>query len=1294
MRHYILLCVLTMLTPICALTQLDFTHWLPPMHSRSDAQIEDHYLYLSTPSEAAVTVSITDGSGTLLASPVISAGNPFVYQIATDDPSVMMVRSEDLNTILPNKGIIASADEKFYCNFRARSNLHATSITCKGTAARGLTFRVGAMPQQFDQFMRNFTTGIMATEDNTTVNISDYDTAVEFFDIDGNVTEDELTFVLDSGETFVLSGYNDVPGNLDGFVGALIEADKPIVLNNGNWCGSICTAGGQDIGMDQSVPVNVIGKDYILIRGDGDEQMERPLVIAHHNATAVFVNDVIEPVAFLDAGEYFLMPEMYYTGAGHTNMFIHTSKPTYVYQPLGGSPSRATPGLNFIPPISCAMTKGIDLIPSIDQIGETNYNGAIICVTLAGATVTVNGIPQGGAELVDGAPEWETYKIIGFTGDVVIESTDRMATGMFGFSGDAGFAGFYSGFDQIGFVDFTFEENCDNNPVVFTDETVTFAEEIISWSWDFGDGATSTLPNPTHLYAAGGMYTPYLQVTTNLGCIDTISYPLDLRSAPDAILVTPELCENELTIFTDESDYADGEILTWNWLFNETDTSTLENPEYAFEEYGTYPVFVAVEADNGCVDSVITPITIHPVPTPDFLADDACFYSELAFENLSEVEAGTITTFDWDLGDGTLSELTAPTHLYAEPGTYTVNLAVVSDMGCAADTSIELTRYAAPLAAFTTAAVCEYDTLMLTNSSTIVAPYAIETYNWTLGDGTISELTDPNHNYDEHGVYTISLIALSEEGCVDTTEQEISIHDQPIAHFSAPNLCETETVSFANLSTVLDAEFASYLWSFGDGSTSVGETPNHFYTDEGVYDVNLTVTSEFGCENDTTISIEQFATPVANFTATNGCLYDSVSFENLSEIAAPYAISTYSWSFGDGTTTADLSPTHLYGMDGVFNVQLVTTSENGCVNTITLPLSVYPTPELNATAATVCQNQGTSFLNTSVIPTGSLDSWSWDFGDGASSTLMHPNHAYSSVGDYDVRLIGISNHGCTDTLDLVATVNSLPFAMLTVDDPTICGNECLDLTSISFSPSSTIASHEWWAENGTTGSGETQTFCFDTYGGETSLFDVRLIVTDENGCKDTLTEDDLIEVLPTPEAAFVTDPDEIDILNPRVSFTNLSNYATSYLWSFGDGNSSNLNDPIHIYSDEPQEYEIILFAYNGEGQQCVDTARTRIRILDELIYYVPNAFTPDGDQYNNSFQPVFVSGFDPYDFHLTIYNRWGELLFESFDASQGWSGMYGRDGLVQNGVYLWKIEFKERSTDRMIEDIGHVTLLK
>jgi gliding motility-associated-like protein len=181
----------------------------------------------------------------------------------------------------------------------------------------------------------------------------------------------------------------------------------------------------------------------------------------------------------------------------------------------------------------------------------------------------------------------------------------------------------------------------------------------------------------------------------------------------------------------------------------------------------------------------------------------------------------------------------------------------------------------------------------------------------------------------------------------------------------------------------------------------------------------------------------------------------------------------------------------------------------------------------------------------------------------------------------------------------------------------------------------------------------------------------------------------------TPVAAFTSSPEITDVAHTEVEFTNNSIDADYYEWNFGDGSTlSNQVNPLHYYPDLAGQYYITLLATNNNGL-CRDSVDAYITINDELIYYVPNAFTPDGDAFNNTFTPVFTSGFDAYDYHLTVFNRWGEIIFESYNAAIGWDGTYPNGGeLCQDGVYVWRIEFGETKSDKRIVEQGHVTLLK
>ena len=200
-----------------------------------------------------------------------------------------------------------------------------------------------------------------------------------------------------------------------------------------------------------------------------------------------------------------------------------------------------------------------------------------------------------------------------------------------------------------------------------------------------------------------------------------------------------------------------------------------------------------------------------------------------------------------------------------------------------------------------------------------------------------------------------------------------------------------------------------------------------------------------------------------------------------------------------------------------------------------------------------------------------------------------------------------------------------------------------------------------------------------------------------NGCTSTFATDNIVCLEEPPIAEFAPSSNSVSTLNTEVFFDNQSIGASTYVWNFGDGSQNSTEEnPIHVFpTDEETNYTIMLIAASPLG--CLDTAYSTVQVYEELIFYVPNTFTPDQDDYNPVFQPVFTAGFDPYDYTLYIFNRWGELIFESHDATVGWDGSYGSNGqieLCQDGVYTWKIEFKVTRWDERRQVVGHVNLIR
>ena len=446
MKNYLL--ILSFFTFFISQAQLSNKHWLPPLHSRDESAIQDHYVYISTAEATPFQVAVTTGNGVPISgSPfTISQTNPAVVNVGNGQPTSMFLDINDVNIVKSDKGLILEGPKDFYVSFRMRHTNHAETLISKGRPGIGTDFRLGSTPQGGDVSIRNFVSSVMATEDNTTIILSDYNTNVEFVSSSGLITDDTQTFILNAGQTIVFSGYADNPNNWTGFIGASLTSTKPVAVSTGNATAGVTTS-GSDFTLDQIVSSSQIGTEYIFIEGNGLPEMESPLIIADEDNTDVFVNGNATAAITLNAGDYYLVPNSEYQGTTNRNIYVKSSKPVFAYQLIGGDNSSPTSGLNFIPPLSCFFQESVYL-PSIDEIGTTNYNSDLMILTYSTATITINGTPinPSQAQAVLGNTDWVTYRISGYNGNVNVVSTGPLAVGVFGSSGAAGYAGYYSGF--------------------------------------------------------------------------------------------------------------------------------------------------------------------------------------------------------------------------------------------------------------------------------------------------------------------------------------------------------------------------------------------------------------------------------------------------------------------------------------------------------------------------------------------------------------------------------------------------------------------------------------------------------------------------------------------------------------------------------------------------------------------------------------------------------------------------------------------------------------------------------
>jgi len=449
---------------VSTFAQLDREHWFAPMMDRTGNPNPYQKLYLSTNRSTPFPVNIYNNN-ILIGTVTISKNNPQRFDVLRD--YIITTLQTDLFTPI-TKGLYLKADFPFYANLRFSVFNHAEIITSKGIPSTGKTFYAANAPITVSNNILNFMTSILATEDNTTVTISGYKSTVQFSNGTTGVTNPTMTFTLNKGKSFIIDGIGDIAGNFDGFIGAKIVANKAINVTNGNFNGQYAGnyPSSSDILMDQAVPVERLGTEFALVKGNGSigSNMETALVIATEDNTQIYVNNEIPPIATLNTGQYYVIPDTKYIlqGNGHYNLYVRTTKNAYVYQMLAGDSTSgsevATGGFNFIPALNCYLPKQINELGFIDEnfvlsnnnpTGILNIPTKLNLITQKGAVVTVNGnTPPANTGPFDmtGTNNWVTYGIPNTTGTITVISNKAITAGINAGSDAVGYGGFFAGF--------------------------------------------------------------------------------------------------------------------------------------------------------------------------------------------------------------------------------------------------------------------------------------------------------------------------------------------------------------------------------------------------------------------------------------------------------------------------------------------------------------------------------------------------------------------------------------------------------------------------------------------------------------------------------------------------------------------------------------------------------------------------------------------------------------------------------------------------------------------------------
>lgn len=637
-------------------------------------------------------------------------------------------------------------------------------------------------------------------------------------------------------------------------------------------------------------------------------------------------------------------------------------------------------------------------------------------------------------------------------------------------------------------------------------------------------------------------------------------------------------------------------------------------------------------------------------------------------------------TYLWSDGQTGQSISVSPT----ETTTYTVTS--TDRYGCFITEDVVVTVVENVTASFTSSEYCIDESVIFEDNSLVTSPDALLNSGWDFGDATLGVGNQVTHQYTSAGNYVVTHAVTTVNGCVGTAIENVIVYDLPTADFNFNDACANVIIPFEDNSAGAGTTILNWTWDFGDGSgTGINDIESYTYTTFGSYDVSLIVEDNEGCKDTVVKSVTVFSDPSAAFNFSNECVYDSVGFVDASTADFPATISNWSWDV-NGDAIEDFNTQNIkskFNTDGTYDVTLTVESSNGCSNSLTQTLTIYPKPQASFSASTVCVNgEATSFINTSTISQGLIVLNGWDFGNGSTSLLENPTHNYLISASYPVSLGVVSDFGCVDTVTYSVEVLGKPNAAFSQDTTSGCATMCINFIDNS---NDVIQIIDWnWKFENSFGESYEQNpnFCYTSAGD----YDVSLIVKNAQGCKDTIEEVGLITVNPLPTSDFTFSPMSTDVLNPNIDFTNNSTDASAWIWNFGDESLENLVDynPSHSYADTGN-FEVELVVINSF--LCIDTSYQIIEILPVDELFVPSAFSPNSDGKNDV---LFARGYID-EMYFAVFDRLGKKVFESEDKETGWDGQINGKNALE-GVYTWYIQAEING--KSFKQKGDVTLVR
>ncbi|HRI20462.1 MAG TPA: PKD domain-containing protein, partial [Panacibacter sp.] len=791
-------------------------------------------------------------------------------------------------------------------------------------------------------------------------------------------------------------------------------------------------------------------------------------------------------------------------------------------------------------------------------------------------------------------------------------------------------------------------KGCVPLPVNFTDSSLPGSGNITKWFWNFGDGYTTDSINASvsHTYTATGTYKVKLTVENSKGCRDSLIVDSAIHAG---IRPVPYFTANPITDCAKNPfnfiNLTTGTVTSWQWDFGDGDTSLRKNPQHFFTDSGKMTIKLYA-TNNGCVDSFVR--TDYIYVKPPYVKIRYNFSCGLPYIRNFQARYVGVSSFYWDFGDGTTSTDPFPVHTYTNTGIFTAKLFSFGPECDFRDTALVYIIDEHPAPSFTAARtkICRYDTVHFTAGS--YNPQFIQAFAWDYGDGFKSGFNTSavsNHVYANAGTYYPSMITRDIQGCYDTIPApfQIDIYGPKAGFSNSAAVCVNNGTSFTDLTSGDGIHpLVKWIWDYGDGLSETLTAPpfSHTYNNTGIYSIKLKVSDSNGCQDsiEKTNALAAVEKPQTAFTITDTiiCIGNQAFFSDISQ----GQMLGRTWSFGDGTTSDQMIVAHTYKAAGTYTVTLIVGNQDGCSDSLKKTVNVLQLPVVYAGAdSVICSGQSLV-----LHPAGALN-YTWATNASLSCTAC-TNPAANPHSDTKFYVTGTNASGCSATDSLFVTVKQ-PFTVTPVNAlDTVCAGSATQLLA------SGAEIYNWQPPAGLSNTSTANPVATPA---STTVYTVT--GRDNKNC---FTDSATVTVIVAPYPVFNIIDTSVTLSGGTNYLIRVNNSADIVKWQWSPPTDLSCTSCAQPVAKANKIIQYTAVASNAYGCSVSDKITIKGLCNNEVIF-IPNTFSPNGDNVNDRF---FPRGSGLYLVKsMRIFNRLGQIVFEKINfaadiESEGWDGKY------------------------------------